>query len=624
MRAMSQRSILLAITALAVMFSLGLLVWISASIREKPVVATARIVSTRETEPAESSSPVATPEIESNAPSRTEIAKPAASKPIPSAAPAAAATSSAKDGVTLVARFVRPDFKEIEVAHATIELSDMHGGVHRASVDRKSFARFTNLAPESYVVRVTAQELEHREETLDLVHANDAKKGQDGEVVVVQRVVLWPAEWAAVIVETNDGRPFSALAVDLGYTPMHLFVGAFHARAQLDPPDARSKRAAGAASLADASSRVQRDGTASFVNAPTTRSPFNAGADPALADAPPSDKDLVRFHPPPEHKSWELSKSCVGSLELVHAPPMWVGLDLFGRPLGWELLAPGAHEVVFRIDRAALEDRFARLTVRVIDAQSRAPVADALVTLRADNSSHRRPDLTNVASDADGGVELVNVVPGRYELSVARGDAQFQRMIQLERAERRNLGDVALGESRALEVEVVDDRGEPATAFVEIGPYEKGARSVDLYPRMMRHQASRGHAKVPMPSERAILRAAIEMGRGNGPTDAQEVHGVRSANVLLDPRSSTSSPLRLVLQKPVKMRVTTSRRNSARVEVLDELDLVVARSIEGRTRELEVELVPGRYRARTVAPDGTASFEVPFTADGTQSEIAID
>jgi len=74
----------------------------------------------------------------------------------------------------------------------------------------------------------------------------------------------------------------------------------------------------------------------------------------------------------------------------------------------------------------------------------------------------------------------------------------------------------------------------------------------------------------------------------------------------------------------VKVRVTTSRRNAARIEVLDELDLVVARSIEGRPRELDVELVPGRYRARTVAPDGTASFEVPFTADGTQPEIAID
>jgi hypothetical protein len=623
MRVAPQRSILLAITALAVLLSLGLLVWISASIRERPVIDAARSAPAVASAPTEFPDAVTTPELETERPARTEIAK---SAPQPAAGPKASAApaDAPNDGVTLVARFVRPDFKALEVAHGTLELFDAQGAVRRVSVEHKSFARFTGLAPESYVARVTAQELEHREETIDLGRANNAKKGHEGEIVVEQRIVLWPAEWAAVIVETTDGRPFSALATDLGYTPMHLFVGAFHAHVQLEPPDTKSKRVAGAVSLPGAPIRVQPDGVPSFVNAPTTQSPFNAGADPALPDAPPSDKDLARFHPPPEYKSWELTKSCVGSLELVHPAPMWVGLDLFGQPLGWEMLAPGAHEVVFHIDRAALEDRFARLIVRVIDAQSRAPVADARVTLRADNSSHRRPDLTNVASGADGRVELVNVVPGRYELSVARGDAQFQRMIHLERAERRNLGDVALGESGALEVEVVDDRGEPATAFVEIGPYEKGARSVDLYPRMMRHQASGGHAKVPMPSERAILRAAVEVGRGNGPTDAQEVHGVRSANVLLDPRSLPDSPLRLVLQKPVKVRVTTSRRNAARIEVLDELDLVVARSIEGRPRELDVELVPGRYRARTVAPDGTASFEVPFTADGTQPEIAID
>jgi 5-hydroxyisourate hydrolase-like protein (transthyretin family) len=632
-----------------VFLSLGLLVWVSASIREKPVVDPSRIARTAESEPSDSSSSVATPELETTAPARTEIAKPAPPQvePTPSAAPAA---SSVKDGVTLVARFVRPDFKELEVAHASVELRDARGAVRSVSVEHKSFARFSSLAPDVYAAHVAASELEHREETLDLSHANDAKKGHEGEIVVEKRIVLWPADWVAVLVETTDGRPFSALAVDLQYTPMHLFVGAFHARVQLEPPDARNASVAagpsdavnsrdatsnavdaareasrtGASNRSDASNAPRGDGTSSIANAPTASSATNENTDPRQPDVPPSDKDLARFHPPPEYKSWELTKSCVGSLELVHPPPMWVGLDLFGQPLGWELLAPGAHEIAFRIDRAALEVRFARVSVRVVDATSHAPVANARVTLRADLSAHRRADLTNVPSGDDGRVELANVVPGRYELSVARGDSQFQRMIQIERAEHRDLGDIALGESRALEVEVVNERGEPATAWVEIGPYERGARSGDLYPAMMRHHADqRGHGKLPMPSDRAILRAAIEDGRSNGPRNVQEVHGVRSANALLDPHALPALPLRLTLHTPVKVQVATSRSNVARIEVLDELDLVVARSVR-QEKKLEAELVPGRYRARTIGADGTVGIEIAFVADGRQSEIVLD
>src|SRR5439155_22467964 len=125
--------------------------------------------------------------------------------------------------------------------------------------------------------------------------------------------------------------------------------------------------------------------------------------------------------------------------------------------------------------------------LRVVDEGSRAPVAQALVTLRADNSAHRRAGLTDVPTHGDGQVELVHVVPGRYELTVARGESQHQEMIELHPKERRDLGDIALGMAAGLDVLVVDERGNPAQAWLEIGAYGKDARNGDLYPQMLHH-----------------------------------------------------------------------------------------------------------------------------------------
>ena len=127
-----------------------------------------------------------------------------------------------------------------------------------------------------------------------------------------------------------------------------------------------------------------------------------------------------------------------------------------------------------------------------------------------------------------------------------------------------------------------------------------------------------------MPSEPAIVRAAIEGGRSFDAKSSQEVRGVRSANALVDPRSLPQKPLHLVLKKPVRVRFTTKRGDNVRIEVLDELDVVVAHSAKETDKTLDAELVPGRYRARAITPDGTAGVELPFTADGKQSEIEVD
>lgn len=506
--------------------------------------------------------------------------------PTPGSAPsvkaAVPATVAMRRTVTLIATFTLPDHSKIRVERARVDLIDSAGVVRRTDTQQATSVEVPGLAPGTYTVRVDAQGYEHREQTLDLAPKDNGRPDGPNGSVFEERLVLWPADWIAVLVETSEGHPFSAMAEELGLKPMNLFAGAFQVHTRLDAPV-----------------RGETDAV--------------------------DDSTLARFRPPPEYKSWELTRSCIGSLQLLHPPPLWVGLDVFGTNLGWELLSPGRREVVFHLDPPDLEARFARLTLRVVDPTSRSPVAQALVTLRADDSAHRRKDQSSVPTGSDGRVELVRIVPGGYELEVFRGESQHQEMLELRPGEHRDLGDVPLGTATGFEVLVVDARGEPVSAPVEIGPYRKGARNCEIYPQMMRHQSDpQGRCHLPMQSDPVMVRAAVEIGRSNGPAYAQEVSGVRSANVLVDPGSIPPAPIRLQLESPSPVHLTTSRPDGTRFEVLDELDVIVARSVRPDERALEIELVPGNYRVRGVASDGSASPEVPFSVGHEPATIALD
>jgi hypothetical protein len=197
-------------------------------------------------------------------------------------------------------------------------------------------------------------------------------------------------------------------------------------------------------------------------------------------------------------------------------------------------------------------------------------------------------------------------------------------MLDFAPGEARDLGDVAMAAGIGFDVLVLDTDGSPAGAYVEIGPYREGARSMECYPQMLRHSAdSSGRARLPLPSGLAVVRAAVDVGRSNGEDSIQEVRGKRSHNLLIDPSSMPALPVRLELLDPIDVDLTTSRPAGARIEVLDEQGLIVARSRGTADRRVRVELVPGRYRACAVAADGSRGVEIAFLAE-TDTTIAVD
>lgn len=455
--------------------------------------------------------------------------------------------------VTLLGKFAQPDDGELLVEHATVALVAAHGATRTAQLTHARSFVFEGLARGVYTVRVESAGFVHREQVLDLATLSrtfPAPELREHEgPVFTELIVLWPASWVAVVVRTSRGEPFSALADALGVLPVELFVGAFDASAQTLPP---------------------------------------------VDDAwPPHDASLATFRIPPAYKQWELPGACAGSLELKHAPPLWLGLRVFGTPLGWQLVAPETREVVFVVDEAVLTARLGRVRVRVLDRASQKPALDARVTLIANTSAYRRRTQHDVAPEPDGSVTFERVVPCRYELSIERGGSLVQRLLEVHAAESVDAGEVSIGAEHTVRLRIVDERGEPVYAGVQIGPYERGARVKNLYPPMTSRQTDEnGFVALQVPEAISIVRAQRRDPETNR-TLREE-----TANALFDPAHLPPSDWTLVVRPIVHATGRVLTDAASALEIVDELGLVVyATTLRGRGG-MALQLVAGRYDVR--------------------------
>ena len=475
----------------------------------------------------------------------------------------------------LVLRFVGPDGSSLHVAQAELVLESDGLPPRREMVRDAKFHRLSSVPAVKARLSVTAAGFRHLARELDLQRAELTRKR--GEIV--ERIYLWPTEWIAIRVLTPENEPFEELSAALGLDSKHLFVDAFEARACLDPSSAESWQ--------------------------------QAEEDPRLAT----------WHKPHLYQSWSLPGGCVGSLQILCTPrpPLWVGLRVLGEPLGVELLSPGQQEVVFRLNAQSLRGRLARLELRAVDAASRLPLPEARLTLKADTSAHRRPDQADVRATADGRLVLEHIVPGRYELYLTHGEVAHQQRIELAAGERIDLGDVLLGSASAVLVRTVDKNGAPTSAFIEVAPYVREASAEELYPPNL-WRLAQGDYRLPMPTVVSIVRARGWDAHGHHTT------GALSLGVLLDPAHPPAGALELVVMDPHMVRFGALPVAAVALQVLDELELVVAsRATTDRVGEelRGIELIPGRYRARLRAQDGALVREIPFVVAHGPTKIAL-
>ncbi len=465
--------------------------------------------------------------------------------PVTGAVETGAPPKARPEQITLTLRFIGPDRGPLLPRRVRATLTDPAGGVRTAAAENAGSLHFEDLAAQRYVANVDAPGFTHRAQELELYGRSVPEEG------LVEDVVLWPEAWIPIVVQTRDGQPLHALADALGIEPRRLFVDAFSAHAY---PES-----------------------------------FDEGEEAPGAPAP------AEFHKPPVYQQWQLCESVVGALFLREPAPMWVRLELHGQPVGMQHLEPGQTELVFRISPAEHEASLARLRLRVLDAQTQAPVAGARATLRADTSAHRRADQEGVPTRDDGTLEFVRVVPGRYELTVQRGEAQYQERLELAPGDRRDLGDVRLGLGARLGVRVVDEHGDPLLAYIEVGPCEPGKNVKDLYPPMLHELTNEGgRGQLALPARVSIVRAQR--------MDPENMHptGQFSANVRLDPEHPPAGELLLVIGEQAHVVIRCELAEARALKVRDALGLVVFEERIDAPRwnsgQRTLQLAGGNYR----------------------------
>jgi hypothetical protein len=108
--------------------------------------------------------------------------------------------------------------------------------------------------------------------------------------------------------------------------------------------------------------------------------------------------------------------------------------------------------------------------------------AEARVTLRADTSRIAAGSRTALLPTRRAGSSSRASCRAATS-SRSKAAARCTRTVSnLAPAEQRDLGAIVLGSRRGIDLEVVDEQGASVLAWIEVGPYRRGARADDLYP----------------------------------------------------------------------------------------------------------------------------------------------
>jgi len=476
-------------------------------------------------------------------------------------------------------QFIGPDGYLLPLGSVDVELRVETGAPRRVSAAAVSQVRIEEVDACEAELLVHAPGHTHwpQRVTLDPARTTSNRHGVRVQTVTT---TVWPTTWIAVLVETPGGEPFPALAGALGLPAQPLFSDAFRARVSAVAPSGANR-------------------------------------------VPAHDPALATFRAAPGEKAYVIDERAVGSLELLRDPPSFVGLELYGAVLRWEPLSANAREVRFVLSPEELDAGLARLELVVVDRDTGAPLEGTLGGLRADSAAARRSDHSDLPSAADGKLVFTRIVPGRYELWIQRGEAQHQDYIELARGDRRDLGIIELGSGVGIDIEVVDGAGQPAVTSVEVGRYAPGLRPIEMYPQMIRHSSDgSGHVRVPSSSGLMVVRATVHSGRFNAPGNVQEVSGVRSPHVVVDPQNLATGPIRLVLTEPIRVTIATTHVGTTRIDVLDSTEVVIAR--RSGAREVVLEALPGPHRVRLYDASGAVLREVAVELAQDLQRVQVD
>ncbi|MDO8348931.1 MAG: carboxypeptidase-like regulatory domain-containing protein [Planctomycetota bacterium] len=151
-----------------------------------------------------------------------------------------------------------------------------------------------------------------------------------------------------------------------------------------------------------------------------------------------------------------------GTLQFASAPPAHAALLLRHLVLDQQVVQLGQTEVKFVIDAEALKKLGGSVTLRVVDADTGAPLTSASVALSTTNASR-----VGMRVDAEGRLTIESLTPGLLHCKILAADhEQMNASVSIESGQRTDLGEVRLGAKLPLVGRIVDADGKPAPARV--------------------------------------------------------------------------------------------------------------------------------------------------------------
>jgi hypothetical protein len=491
--------------------------------------------------PSERQPELTRPTTQARRPERAEVAPAPAPKAAEAQKPAPARENNSRLRVlhSLRLNFVNPKRHTLRLKNVSLRFVDSEGYAYTFFARAPTFAIHCKLPRGEYRLTAEADGHRHVAETL--------RVGDRPRPMTEERLIFWPEDWIPIIVRTPDDRSFHALAEDLGLHPKRFFDQAFTVQVSSVPI-------------------------------------------PESGRIVPQSKRLATFRRPGGYQVTAIGDDVAGSLELHEYPPFWVGLWIHGGFYEARLLNPGDTQLVFTLDQAALDKRFASVTATLVDRDSGRGVREASATLKAERSAHRHRDLRNRSPDDTGRITFRRVIPGGHELTVTRGANLAQRRFKVGPGENVDLGEIQLAAGPGIRMRVVDSDGEPAQAIVELAPFEPGRRVSKLYhPNLWRVTKPDGSYDLPLPDRPSIVRCRPYT-RSGGHSDVETV------NTVVDPKDV---PAELVMTLTGSFEFNfeplTPWVKGHKLTIEDPLGLIITST---RSASGDIELVPNRYTVR--------------------------
>ncbi len=286
-------------------------------------------------------------------------------------------------------------------------------------------------------------------------------------------------------------------------------------------------------------------------------------------------------HGPPVE---DLDPDCLGVLVLEHGLPVHVSLVSGSEVLETQRVEPGTAEVTFVVDPDAARASLGTVRFRVVDAESRNPLAG---NVTYGNASMQ---VTGGPLAEDGSKWLEGLAPGAYELMIfAAGYELLPREFELRSGEVLDLGEIALVREVVIEGRVVDAEGQPVMASFVLGWFDPGGGKLRFRNRWVYRSEPDGRIEFRgLRPDRYVLRTEAD--------DEQETAWV-SGNIEVSTLGGTVKDLEIRLVKPgvLRLRGTKSLPEGAGFRLLDERGYVLrsARFYEGRVPQARVP--PGSY-----------------------------